>query len=112
MRERAKAGFDGARDFVAGIDFAHVGLDVGHHQPPARRLGRHPVEAERHRRARPQQGLDRDGAADVPQQEVLIQVCLAEPGRWAPRSAPGGLGAEVCDGAQDQVDVEWCSSDG
>ena len=45
--QRAQAAFDGASDLVAGIEVAHVGLAVGDHQPPARRLRGHPVELER-----------------------------------------------------------------
>jgi predicted metalloprotease len=76
--EGQQAGLHRACDLVPGVDVADVGGAVGDHQPPSRRLGRHSVEPERHRRARPRPRVDRDGAVDVPHQQVRIEVLLAE----------------------------------
>src|ERR1043165_8683447 len=65
LDQRAQVGLHGPGDLVAGVEIAHVGLPVVHRQPPPRGLGRHSVEDERDRGARPRPPFDGNGAAHV-----------------------------------------------
>ena len=78
LSQAPQAARHGDRDRVAGIVVAHVGFLRVDHQPPVASGGRHVGEPELHDRPLRRDGPVVDVAVHVPQQQLGIEVLVAD----------------------------------